>query len=107
MGVALLYVLGHWARRAMGPRRIALVGFSHTQLPSFYARPLTQRLGNPVAQTVESLAWRYIAYCMQPLDRVLVASNDIYTRLVANLDKKVEQVALGVNLDLFAPRPQA
>src|SRR5262249_34267243 len=43
----------------------------------------------------------------QPLDRVLVASNDIYTRLVSSIDKKVEQVALGVNLDLFAPRPQS
>jgi len=105
--VDCLYFLGHWARAAMGPRRVPLVGFYHTHLPSFYARPLTQRCGNPVAQTVESLAWRYIAYCMQPLDRVLVASNDIYTRLVSNVDKKVEQVALGVNLDLFAPRPQA
>ena len=47
-----------------------------------------------------------MAYCMQPLDRVLVASNDIYTRLMTGIDKKVEQVALGVNLDLFAPRRQ-
>jgi alpha-1,6-mannosyltransferase len=104
--VDCLYFLGHWARAAMGKRRVPLVGFYHTHLPSFYARPLTQRFGNPVAEMIESLAWRYMAYCMQPLDRVLVASNDIYTRLVSSVDKKVEQVALGVNLDLFAPHPQ-
>src|SRR5262245_26045609 len=104
--VDCLYFLGRWARAAMGKRRVPLVGFYHTHLPSFYARPLTQCFGNPVAALVESCAWRYMAYCMQPLDRVLVASNDIYTRLVSSVDKKVEQVALGVNLDLFAPRPQ-
>jgi glycosyltransferase involved in cell wall biosynthesis len=41
---------------------------------------------------------------MKPLDKVLVASNDIYERLVERADKKVEHVSLGVNLDLFAPR---
>jgi len=104
--VDCVYFLGRWARAAMDQRRVPLVGFYHTHLPSFYARPLTQRFGNLVAQTIETWAWRYMAYCMQPLDRVLVASNDIYTRLVTSIDKKVEQVALGVNLDLFAPRPQ-
>jgi len=105
--VDCLYFLGRWARAAMGQRRVPLVGFYHTHLPSFYARPLTQRFGTPVAEMIESCAWLYMAYCMQPLDRVLVASNDIYTRLVSSVDKKVEQVALGVNLDLFAPRPQS
>jgi alpha-1,6-mannosyltransferase len=103
--VDCLYFLGRWARAAMGKRRVPLVGFYHTHLPSFYARPLTQRFGTPVAEMIEACAWRYIAYCIQPLDRVLVASNDIYTRLVSSVDRKVEQVALGVNLDLFAPRP--
>jgi glycosyltransferase involved in cell wall biosynthesis len=42
---------------------------------------------------------------MAPLDRVLVASQDIYGRLVSRLEMKVEQVPLGVNMDLFAPRP--
>jgi alpha-1,6-mannosyltransferase len=100
------YLLGRWAQAAMGQRRVPLVGFYHTHLPSFYARPLTQCFGNPVARIVEACAWRYIAYCMAPLDRVLVASNDIYTRLVTSIDKPIEQVALGVNLDLFVPHPQ-
>ena len=37
------------------------------------------------------------------LDKVLVASQDIYTRLVTRLETKVEQVPLGVNMDLFTP----
>src|SRR4030095_5943649 len=47
--------------------------------------------------------WRYIAYCMAPLDKVLVASQDIYARLLTRLETKVEQVPLGVNMDLFRP----
>ena len=42
---------------------------------------------------------------MAPLDKVLVASQDIYARLVTRLETKVEQVPLGVNMNLFAPRP--
>ena len=100
------YFLGRWARAAMGQRQVPLVGFYHTHLPSFYARPLMQCFGNPVARLAEACAWRYIAYCMAPLDRVFVASNDIYTRLVASINKSVEHVALGVNLNLFVPHPQ-
>jgi alpha-1,6-mannosyltransferase len=85
----------------MGKRRVPLVGFYHTHLPSFYARPLTQRYGSMVSQRIEALAWVYVAYCMKPLDKVLVASHDIYKRLVENTHKEVEQVPLGVNLNLF------
>ena len=99
------YLLGRWAQAAMGKRCVPLVGFYHTHLPSFYVRPLTQRFGNAVAQVAEACAWRYITYCMAPLDKVLVASQDIYARLVTRLATKVEHVPLGVNMDLFAPRP--
>lgn len=102
--VDCVYFLGHWARTAMGPRRIPLVGFYHTHLPSFYARPLTQRFGHWVSQMVEACAWCYVAYCMKPLDKILVASNDVYTRLMQRMDHKAERVSLGVNLDLFYPR---
>lgn len=97
------YVLGRWAQAAMGKRRVPLVGFYHTHLPSFYARPLTQRFGNAVAQIAESCAWQYMAYCMAPLDKVLVASQDIYARLVSSFETQVEHVPLGVNMDLFTP----
>lgn len=103
--VDCVYLLGRWAQQALGPRRVPLVGFYHTHLPSLYARPLTQSFGSAVARAVEAGAWRYVTYCMEPLDRVLVASNDMYTRLVSSLATKVEHVALGVNLSLFTPRP--
>jgi alpha-1,6-mannosyltransferase len=102
--VDCVYFLGHWARTAMERRRIPLVGFYHTHLPSFYARPLTQHFGNLFSQLVEAWAWNYVAYCMRPLDKILVASNDIYERLIERTDKKAEQVSLGVNLNLFQPR---
>jgi alpha-1,6-mannosyltransferase len=102
--VDCIYHLGRWACAAMGKPRVPLVGFYHTHLPSFYARPLTQRFGNAVSQMIESGAWTYVAYCMKPLDKVLVASNDIYERLIGRIDKKVEQLPLGVNLSLFHPR---
>ena len=99
--VDCIYFLAHWARTVMGKRHVPLVGFYHTHLPSFYARPLTQRLGSMVSQSIESLAWVYMTYCMKPLDKVLVASDDIYKRLSENTNKEVEQVPLGVNLNLF------
>ena len=52
------YLLGRWAQAATGKGRVPLVGFYHTHLPSFYARPLTQRFGNAMAQMAESCAWR-------------------------------------------------
>jgi alpha-1,6-mannosyltransferase len=102
--VDCVYFLGRWALAALGRRRVPLVGFYHTHLPSFYARPLMQRFGNTVSQMVETWAWHYIAYCMQPLDKVFVASNDLYERLLPRIDKKIEQVPLGVNLELFRPQ---
>src|SRR5882724_883950 len=64
------YVLGQWAVAAMGTRRVPLVGFYHTHLPSLYARPLTQHFGHTVAHVIESGARCYLAYCLQPLDKV-------------------------------------
>lgn len=105
--VDCIYFLGRWAAAALGPRRVPLVGFYHTHLPSFYARPLTQRFGTSIARRSEAWAWSYMAYCMRPLDKILVASSDIYKRLIERIDKKVVHVPLGVNLDLFQPRPLA
>ncbi|MGE3539705.1 MAG: glycosyltransferase [Candidatus Tectimicrobiota bacterium] len=102
--VDCVYFLGRWAQAAMGARHVPLVGFYHTHLPSLYARPVTLCFGERAAQILEAWAWRYMTYCMQPLDCVLVASNAMYTRLVTSIAKKVEYVALGVNLELFAPR---
>lgn len=105
--VDCLSLLGRWAQRALAPRRVPLVGFYHTHLPCLYARPLTECFGAPVARLIETWAWRYVLYCMAPLDRVLVSSNALYTHLVSRLTTKIDHVPLGVNLRLFAPRPAA
>ena len=102
--VDCVYFLSHWARAAMGGWQAPLIGFYHSHLPTLYAGPLTRRFGASVSRMVEHSAWAYVGYCMQPLDKVLVASPDIYERLIQRIDKKVEQVSLGVNLSLFHPR---
>ncbi len=56
---------------------------------------------------MESWAWAYVDYCMRPLDKILVASNDFYECLIRHTDKKVEQLPLGVNLHLFHPASPA
>jgi alpha-1,6-mannosyltransferase len=101
--VDCVYFLAHWARAAMGGHRVPLFGFYHSHLPSFYARPLTQGLGNTISHRVEALAWRYMAYCMRPLDAILVASNDIYDRLATRVSTTLEYLPLGVNSQLFQP----
>ncbi len=100
--VDCVYFLAHVAATAMH-KKVPLVGFYHTHLPSFYARALTQRFGNTTSRLIESWAWTYVDYCMKPLDKILVASNDIYERLIKHTDKKIEQLPLGVNLHLFRP----
>ncbi len=88
-------------------QRTPLIGFYHTHLPSLYARPCTRWLGQSAAHLLESWAWAYVNYCMRPLDKILVASNDFYERLIRHTDKKVEQLPLGVNLHLFHPASPA
>jgi alpha-1,6-mannosyltransferase len=100
--VDCLYFLGHVAASATA-RHIPLIGFYHTHLPSLYSRPLSQWLGAAAARRLESCAWAYVNYCMRPLDKILVSSNDTYEWLIQHTDRKVEQLPLGVNLHLFRP----
>lgn len=100
--VDCLYFLGHVAAAAT-PQQTPLIGFYHTHLPNLYSRPLSQWFGTAVARWLESCAWAYVDYCMRPLDKILVSSNDTYEHLVQHTDKKVEQLPLGVNLHLFRP----
>lgn len=100
--VDCLYFLGHVAAAAT-EQRIPLIGFYHTHLPSLYTRPCARWLGQSAAQLMAFGAWAYVDYCMRPLDKILVASNDFYERLIRHTDKKVEQLPLGVNLHLFHP----
>lgn len=95
------YMLGQAARRALGPR-VPVVGFYHVHLPTFIARPRFSRLGF-LASTAEHFAWRYVDYCKQFCDRLVVTSPDMHQRLSKAGFGRLDTVPLGVNLDLFRP----
>jgi len=97
------YMLGQVARGALS-RDVPIVGFYHVHLPTFIARPRASRFGSLAASTAERFAWRYVSYCSQYSDRLVVASKDIHERLTQAGFANLEYVSLGVNLDLFQPR---
>ncbi|MBI4618318.1 MAG: glycosyltransferase [Planctomycetes bacterium] len=97
-----VYYLGRVARGALPD--VPLVGFYHVHLPTFIARPSVLRFGKSAAAAIERMAWRYVRFCTRPLDRVLVSSRDIESRLVREGFNRIDYVPLGVNLDLFRSR---
>jgi alpha-1,6-mannosyltransferase len=62
-------------------------------------------MGRHVSDTVEDLAWKYVAYCTRRFDRVIVTSPDIRDRLASRGFAGLECVPLGVDAARF--RPQA
>lgn len=97
------YFLGQVARRALP--NVPVVGFYHVHLPTFIARPRASRLGPLFAGAAERMTWRYVDYCNNTCDRVVVTSTPIRERLIqAGFQVPLEQVQLGVNLELFRPR---
>ena len=101
------YILGHVAAEALAGRGARVFGFHHVHLP-FHARLMGARLptmlARPLADITERFSWRYLAWCMRPLERIFVASRDILDRLRARGFDRLEHVPLGVNLSLFQPR---
>ena len=96
------YFLGQVARRALP--NVPVVGFYHVHLPTFIARPRASRLGPLFAGAAERMTWRYVDYCNDTCDRVVVTSTPIRERLIqVGFQVPLEQVQLGVNLELFQP----
>jgi glycosyltransferase involved in cell wall biosynthesis len=98
------YLLGHVARRALRPRKPAIVGFYHVHLPRLYTRAGRSWLGSKVSRRTETFAWRYARLCAKPCDRVVVTTRDLHSRLQGKGFPRLEIVPLGVNLELFRPR---
>lgn len=99
------YFLGQVARRALP--NVPVVGFYHVHLPTFIARPRASRLGPLFAGAAERMTWRYVDYCNDTCDRVVVTSTPIRERLIqVGFQVPLEQVQLGVNLELFQPGPR-
>lgn len=97
------YLLGQVARSALPS--VPVVGFYHVHLPTFIARPRASRLGPLFAAASERATWRYVEHCNRYCERVVVTSNPIEERLRAQgFDVPLENVSLGVNLELFQPR---
>jgi ATP-binding cassette subfamily B protein len=90
--VDCIYFLAHWARAVMGERRIPLVGFYHSHLPGFYARPLTQRFGSVVSQSIEfsDSVLNNISYGLKDIDKKRVEQ----VSGIAHFDKDVEDFPL-------------
>lgn len=96
------YFLAQVARSALP--NVPVVGFYHVHLPTFIARPRASRLGPLFAGAAERMTWRYVDLCNKSCDRVVVTSTPIRDRLVqVGFKVPLEQVQLGVNLDLFHP----
>jgi len=97
------YFLAQVARSALP--NVPIVGFYHVHLPTFIARPRASRLGPLFAGAAERMTWRYVDLCNKSCDRVVVTSTPIRDRLIqVGFKVPLEQVQLGVNLDLFSPR---
>jgi alpha-1,6-mannosyltransferase len=101
------YFLGHVAARALGSRRVPIVGFYHVHLPMLYVRPTANWIRTRFTSRTEPLAWQYARLCARPCDRIIVATRDLWGRLEKHRLGKLELLPLGVNLQLFRPRDTA
>ncbi len=98
------YILGRVAANALAGRNVPVIGFYHVHLPTFIARPSAARfIGNTFSGVAERLAWRYVDICYRHCDRLVVSSRDVHDRLGERGFERLEQVPLGVNLQLFRP----
>jgi alpha-1,6-mannosyltransferase len=97
------YLLGKVANKALASQDVPIVGFYHVHLPTFIARPSASRFSRRLASVAESCAWRYVDYCYQHVDRLVVASTDLRARLAERGFDRLDVVPLGVNVDLFQP----
>jgi alpha-1,6-mannosyltransferase len=95
--------LGRAAARALPG--VPIFGTYHVHLPEFIARPAVARCGGFLARAVERLSWRFVRYCAQPCQRVLITSRDMLRRVHGQFEH-LEHVPLGVNTELFRPRPR-
>ncbi|HXI54935.1 MAG TPA: glycosyltransferase [Polyangia bacterium] len=91
-----------------GSKRPALVGFFHSNFPGTVVEPFARRLlPPPVARAAGRAAWRWVRHRYERYDATLVASHEIEALLRAHGIPRVTRVGLGVDVDVFRPRPPA
>lgn len=81
----------------------AVVGVYHVHLPAMVETSWLGGFGRLTTGLVQRMTWRYVAYCLRRLDRLVVTSADAGDKLVAAGYTNLEHVPLGVNLELFDP----
>jgi alpha-1,6-mannosyltransferase len=89
-------------------KRPAMVGFFHSNFPGTVVQPFARRLlPPPLARAAVRAAWRWVRHRYGQYDATLVASREVETLLRANGIPRVTRVGLGVDVDVFRPRPPA
>lgn len=80
-----------------------MIGFWHADFPVTYIKRFLEPLGNYMARSGESLAWRHARKQYNNMDGVIVSSRLIKDRMEINGLKNVDFIPLGVNSELFNP----
>jgi len=99
------YFLPRVARQALGAG-VPIVGTIHAHLPRLYTRAVRNPLRRWFTRRTEFLSWRYSEFCARACDRVVATSLDVIESCDGRRFPPLEHVPLGVNLDLFRPRPR-
>ena len=91
-------------RRALSDRRIPMVGFYHADLVRTYAEPFVDRpLLSPLRVVLRMIARRMIRSIYNRFDATVCASPGLVRELRSLGVRRVHEVPLGVDLELFRP----
>ena len=95
-----------WKAAALAQlRRIPAVAFYHSHFPESYLRRPAERLGEKVGAAMMRGARHYVRKLYNRFDATLVPSPQLSALLTDWGVQNVRTVDLGVNTDLFRPRP--
>ncbi|WP_420317656.1 glycosyltransferase [Ekhidna sp.] len=76
-------------------------GFWHADFPVTYVKRYLQKLGSPIANAGEQIAWAFARKHYNKMEGVLASSEAIIRRMESNGIKNVHFVPLGVDHNLF------
>ena len=92
-------------KRALGSQQIPLVGFYHADIVRTFAEPyVPHRLAAPLRVITRSVARRLIRSVYSGFDVTVAASSSVARELTALGVRRVREISLGVDLDLFHPQ---
>ncbi|MFT6883567.1 MAG: alpha-1,6-mannosyltransferase [Marinoscillum sp.] len=100
------YFMPGIVRKIVGDHKLKakMIGFWHADFPVTYIKRFLEPLGDYMAHSGESLAWRHARKQYNNMDGVIVSSRLIKNRMEENGLKNVDFIPLGVNSELFHPK---